>query len=198
MGRLIALLGFLLFAVPAWAQPQCSPQTTCASPYYNLVNVLGLTNQGNETIAGTLGVTGVSTLTGGTKTNSLDSIGATLTIGATSPTAINIGNSGSTTTLLGTVIGPAGGLITVSNTYTSAGAIATTDSYSLINSASSLAMTLANGSVNGHSITINNYGVGTATVTLKLQGSTQAVPLASGSVLNLFWNTSLTTYLLAS
>jgi hypothetical protein len=62
-----------------------------------------LTASGAATFNTTLGVTGFSTLTGGIKSNSLDSIGSTFTLGGTSATAINVGNSGSNTTLAGTL-----------------------------------------------------------------------------------------------
>ena len=90
--------------------------------------------------------------------------------------------------------GPA--LNTVSNTYTNSGAISTTDSFALINSARAVTMTLAAGNMNGHSIVINNYGTGTTTISLMLGGSLSTVTLAQGSVLNVTWSASLATYLL--
>ncbi len=85
----------------------------------------------------------------------------------------------------------------VTNTYTSSGAIAVTDTTSLLNSASSLAMRLANGTVDGHSIAIPNIGAGTATVTLSSLDGTPSVPiqLPSGSVLNVAWNAVNSTYI---
>ena len=87
---------------------------------------------------------------------------------------------------------------TVSNTYTYAGAIAVTDTFALINSGPDIAMTLAAGTRDGFPVIINNYGPGTATVTLNIQGSSTPVALPSGSVLNVSWNASLSTYLLTS
>jgi len=89
-------------------------------------------------------------------------------------------------------------LNTVTNTYTSSGAIATTDTFALINSASAVSMTVAAGSTDGHPIIINNFGAGTATVTLNIQGTSTPVTLPSGSVLNVSWNAAHSTYLLTS
>lgn len=88
--------------------------------------------------------------------------------------------------------------IPVTTTYTSSGAIATTDLFSLINSASAIAMTLASGSADGQPFTINNLGAGTATVTLNLQG-VAATPfsLPTGSALTIRWNVAHSTWLQA-
>jgi hypothetical protein len=107
--------------------------------------------------------------------------------------------TGSTTFSAGLVGVLAGAVINiVSNTYTSAGTIAITDTFALINNSYAVAMTLAAGTVDGHPIIINNYGAGTATVTLNIQGSVTPVVLPSGSVLNVSWNVALATYLLTS
>ena len=87
---------------------------------------------------------------------------------------------------------------TVTTTYTASGAIATSDSFSLINSATAVAMTVAAGTVDGQPLIINNYGAGTATVTLTLQGVSTPVSMPSGSVLNVSWNVALSTYPLTS
>ena len=96
------------------------------------------------------------------------------------------------------IVFPSGnnGLLPVSQTYTASGAIAITDALSLLDSASAIAMTLANNTVDGYPIVIKNYGAGTATVTANIDGTSgSVVTLTTGQRVKLVWCASLTTYL---
>jgi hypothetical protein len=153
--------------------------------------------------------TGLS-LSGGT----LTATGTTLTI----PNSGIIGGNGSTLTsvAVGSGLSLSGGTLTatgggaasnsVSTIYTASGAIAPADSFSLLNGTTALSMTLANGSVDGHPLIINNYGSAASTVTLNLGGNSgTVVTLAAntptqpgGATLNVTWNAALSTYLLTA
>jgi hypothetical protein len=78
-----------------------------------------------------------------------------------------------------------------------ASVISTADAYSLINSASPGYYLLTPGT-NGIVHTISNYGAGTATIVLSVNGATATVSLLQGSTIVVFWNSSLSTYLYAA
>lgn len=85
----------------------------------------------------------------------------------------------------------AGGLI-VSNVYTAAGAISSSDAFAVIESATSIVMTLGGG-VNGHSIRINNVGPATVSVSGSFQVATGVTyQLPPGSVLAASYSTVVT------
>ena len=87
------------------------------------------------------------------------------------------------------------GIMTI---YTSAGAIAPTDNLSIVNAASSVAMTLGNG-VAGHQIIVKRYGTGAVTVTALIDGKSQTITMNSAAVqesITLLWSAQLASYVL--
>jgi hypothetical protein len=113
--------------------------------------------------------------------------------------AIGTGFTQGGTTLNPTLnVAPQVFLIPVTTFYTAAGAIAVTDNLAVVNSASAVAMTLAAGALDGHTLIINNRGAGAATVTLGLQGGTANIVLTQSSVLAIVWNAAGGTWLLTS
>jgi hypothetical protein len=91
-----------------------------------------------------------------------------------------------------------GGSTSVQTIYTTAGNISLGDTLSIINSPNPITMTLAAPVMTGHEMVVNNYGPGTATIHLVLQGTTQDVALTQGSVLDVVWNSALASYLFVS
>ena len=83
----------------------------------------------------------------------------------------------------------------VTNTYVAAGAIAPTDHKSLLNCASSCAMTLAAGTIDGYPIIIKRQtGSAAATVTASIDGSSQTITPGAAGVMRLRWDAALSTY----
>jgi hypothetical protein len=94
--------------------------------------------------------------------------------------------------------GSGGGITDVTTTYTASGAISLTDTLSMLNSASALAMTVANGTVLAQ-LTIHNIGAGTATVSGTIEGGSNSVTLLgnpNGANLVLRWLPSLSTWII--
>jgi hypothetical protein len=89
-------------------------------------------------------------------------------------------------------------LLPVTTFYTVAGAIAVTDNLAVIVSATPVAMTLGAGLVDGHTLVINNNGLGAATITLGLQGGTANIVLPQLAILAIAWNAAGGTWLLTS
>jgi hypothetical protein len=87
----------------------------------------------------------------------------------------------------------------VQSTYTASGAIAPTDNLSIVTSASPVAMTLAAGAVDMHTITIKRLGAGSVAVTATIDGVSQTVNMASAGTLKdalgLRWLATLSTYI---
>lgn len=80
-------------------------------------------------------------------------------------------------------------------TYTTAGAISPTDRFSLINSASALAMTLAAGPRDGCPLIVKNIGAGTLTLTATIDGTAGATAVNSLGALRLIWSNANNTWL---
>jgi hypothetical protein len=97
-------------------------------------------------------------------------------------------------------------IITVSTTYTTGGAIAIADRFSKLKQTSAASYTLAAGTTAGHPITLSNVGSGNASVTVAtFNGNanvlfTLSPPTASapGSIRNLYWDATDSTYYLFS
>lgn len=85
-----------------------------------------------------------------------------------------------TAALLG-FVGPSGkggtAPIPVTTTYTTSGVIAATDQLALINSTDTVAMSLADGTVDGYFMRVKRYGPGEVTVTARLDGVIQTVDM---------------------
>jgi hypothetical protein len=83
--------------------------------------------------------------------------------------------------------------------YTASGALSLSDDVSIVNSASNLTMTLANGT-SAKLIRIKRYGAGTVTVTATIDGTTsQSVQLntvGGAEMLTLMWDAALTTWIM--
>lgn len=93
-----------------------------------------------------------------------------------------------------------GGAVTYSpGTYTASGAISLSDSISVINSTSAVAMTLANDAVDGRVRDIKRFGSGTVTVTATIDGVSQTVVMNTTQTiresLTLQWVASLSSYI---
>lgn len=87
----------------------------------------------------------------------------------------------------------------VTTTYTTSGAIALTDSLSMLNAAGALAMTVAAGDGAVIQLTIHNIGAGTATVSGTIESGSNSVTLLgnpNGANLVLRWLPSLTTWII--
>jgi hypothetical protein len=88
---------------------------------------------------------------------------------------------------------------TVTNTYTSSGAIDPTDSLSLVDSSGAAAMTLASGAVDGHGIVIKRIGAGSVTVTASIDGTGGASVVADSpsikEAFSLVWDAGRSTWL---
>jgi hypothetical protein len=94
-----------------------------------------MANGGSETVTGTLGVTGLSTLSGGTQTNSVDALsGQSLSLGTSNATSVVIGKAGAITTIAGDLHVAGAETITGTSTFASAATITSsltvTDGYS--------------------------------------------------------------------
>jgi hypothetical protein len=81
--------------------------------------------------------------------------------------------------------------------YTVGGAISPTCHFAVLNAGSAQSYTLAAGA-DGHTVTIYNYGAGTATVTLTLGGTSSAVTIAKGGVLGVKEWAAQSTWILAN
>jgi hypothetical protein len=97
-------------------------------------------------------------------------------------------------------------LINVTTTYTTGGAIAITDRFSKLKQTAAANYTLANGTVAGAPITLSNVGQGNASVTIASFYGNASVLItlsppsggAPGSVRNLYWDATDSTYYLFS
>jgi hypothetical protein len=88
----------------------------------------------------------------------------------------------------------------ITQTYTTSGAIAVTDNLSLVNASSAVSMTLGSCSVDGHPIVIKRYGAGAVTLTASIDGvAGSRVVMSSSTVkesVSLAWSNALATWLL--
>ena len=86
--------------------------------------------------------------------------------------------------------------------YTASGALSPSDTLSIVNSASTCAMTLAAGTYNGQEHRIKRYGAGTVTVTATIDGTANATLTANSStlkeMLHLVWSAAKSTWLVSS
>ena len=84
--------------------------------------------------------------------------------------------------------------------YTASGAIAITDDIAVINASSAVAMTLANGAVDGRAIEIKRIGAGTATVAATIDSTSQTLTMNAAGTLkdsaSLRWIAALSSYIL--
>jgi hypothetical protein len=73
-------------------------------------------------------------------------------------------------------------LLPVTNTYTASGTIAPTDGLALVNAASAVAMTLANGTFDGHQLTVKRFGAGAVTLAATIDGAATTIDMNSASI----------------
>lgn len=164
----------------------------------------GLSVSGSSPIAKVLGATGNTGAQGQTgNTGATGSQGNTGTQGATGNTGAGLtgatGNTGNTGAVGNTGNTGPTAITDVTTTYTASGAITLTDTLSMLNSASALAMTVANGSASVIQLTIHNLGAGTATVSGTIESGSNSVTLLgnpNGADLVLRWLPSLSTWII--
>lgn len=86
------------------------------------------------------------------------------------------------------------------NIYTASGQISVNETYVVLNSASPMAMTLANGVLPGAELVIKRFGSGVATVAATIDGAQQTLTLNASSgpkeCVRLKWCANLSTYLI--
>jgi hypothetical protein len=148
-----------------------------------------LAGDNSEAIATTAFVAGLAPL-----------IGPTFTGSPTAPTPSPGDNSTAIATTAYVEAAVAGAIPTNQlSIYTAAGVINITDNYALINATTTIAMTLAAGTVNLSQILIKNIGSASATVTAEIDGTSQTVTLNVTSpikdFLQLVWIASVSSYI---
>jgi hypothetical protein len=84
----------------------------------------------------------------------------------------------------------------VRGTYTvSGGTIAPTDRFSVVNSASAIALTLPSAPRDGCPLLVKNLGTGVLTLTATIDGNTGTTNVASLGALRLIWSLQFSTWL---